>query len=119
VSKPELTARTITGYYDEPAHQNHPWEARRVTVAQLEQMLERVHGSKDNEVAQEISGVELTERMSSTRLSSWKGRLTGERSRAALVAVEDASSFQVGEICFRRIRFEVTCPTGLRGTLLT
>jgi hypothetical protein len=93
VSKPDLTARTTTGYYNEPTYQDHPWEARRVTVAQLEQMLERVHGSKDNEVAQEISGVELTERMSSTRLSSWKGRLPGERSRAALVAVADRSAF--------------------------
>ena len=86
-------ARTIAGYYDEPAYQDHPREARRVSMVQLEQMLEAAHGSKDNEVAQELSGVELTERMSSTRLSSWKGRLPGERSRAALVAVADRSAF--------------------------
>jgi hypothetical protein len=93
MSKPDLMARTIAGYYNEPAYQDHPWEARRVSVAQLEQRLEAAHGSKDNEVAQELSGVELTERMSSTRLSSWKGRLPGERSRAALVAVADRSAF--------------------------
>jgi VWFA-related protein len=93
VSKPDLTARTNAGYYNEPAYQDHPSEARRITVSQLEQMLEPAHGSKDNQVAQELSGVELTERMSSTRLSSWKDRLPGERSRAALVAVADRSAF--------------------------
>jgi VWFA-related protein len=93
LSKSDLTTRTIAGYYNEPAYQDRPWEARRVTVAQLEQMLEAAHGSKDNEIAQELFGVELTERMSSTRLSSWKGRLPGERSRAALVAVADRSAF--------------------------
>ena len=93
MSKPDLTARTIAGYYDQPSYQDHPSEARRVTVSQLEQMLEAAHGSKDNEIAQELFGVELTERMSSTRLSSWKGRLPGERSRAALVAVADRSAF--------------------------
>jgi hypothetical protein len=93
VSKPDLTARTIAGYYNEPAYRDHPSEARPITVSQLEQMLEAAHGSKDNEVAQELFGVELTERMSSTRLSSWKGRLPGERSRAALVAVADRSAF--------------------------
>jgi hypothetical protein len=93
VSKPDLTPRTNAGYYNEPAYQDHPSEARRITVSQLEQMLERAHGSKDNQVAQELFGVELTERMSSTKLSSWKGRLPGERSRAALIAVADRSAF--------------------------
>ncbi len=93
MSKPDLMARTIAGYYNQPAYQDHLREATRVSVAQLEQMLERIHGSKDNEVAQEISGIELTEQMSSTRLSSWKDRLPGERARAALVAVADRSAF--------------------------
>jgi hypothetical protein len=37
--------------------------------------------------------VELTERISSTKLSWWKARLPGERSRAALIAVADKSAF--------------------------
>ena len=37
--------------------------------------------------------MELTERMSSARLSSWKARLPGDRSRAALVALADSSVF--------------------------
>jgi VWFA-related protein len=93
VSKPDLTARTNTGYYNEPVYHDHPSEAKGITVQELEQMLETAHGSGDKEVAQELFGVELTERMSSSKLSSWKARLPGERSRAALVAVADKSAF--------------------------
>ncbi len=93
VDKADLTARTNTGYYNEPVYQDHPSEARRVTVAQLEQMLETTSGGKDNDVAQQLVGVELTERMSSAKLLAWKARLSGERSKAALVAVADRSVF--------------------------
>jgi VWFA-related protein len=93
VSKPDLTARTNTGYYNEPVYHDHPSEAKGITVQELEQMLETAHGSGDKEVAQELFGVELTERMSSSKLSSWRARLPGERSRAALVAVADKSAF--------------------------
>jgi VWFA-related protein len=92
VSQPDLTGHTRTGYYNEPVYHDHPSEARRITVAQLEQMLD-THPGKDTEVAQELSGLELTERMSSARLSSWKARLPGEKSRAALVALADQSAF--------------------------
>src|SRR5260370_2533040 len=50
------------------------------------------------------------------------GKLRAAHSSAALAVNtfgpwrEDASSLQVGEMGFRRIRFEATCPTGLRGT---
>jgi len=93
VGKPDLTARTSTGYYDQPVYHDHPSEAKRITVEQLEQMLGTVDANGDKEVAQELSGVELTERMSDTRLSSWKARLPSEKSRAALVALADRSVF--------------------------
>jgi VWFA-related protein len=92
VGKPDSKVRTRTGYYNEPVYHDHPSEARRVSVAELEHMLETA-GKKDNEVAEELSGMELTERISSTRLSSWKARLPGDRSRAALVALADQSVF--------------------------
>jgi hypothetical protein len=88
-----LTALTNTGYYNQPVYHDHPSEAKRITVEQLEQMLGTAHGSGDKEVAQELFGVELTERMSSTKLFSWKARLPGERSQAALVAAADKSVF--------------------------
>lgn len=93
VDKPDVTVRTNTGYYNEPVYNDHPSGARRITVEQLEQMLATAHGSGDNDVARELSGVELTERMSSLKLFSSKARLPGERSRAALVALADRSAF--------------------------
>jgi VWFA-related protein len=91
VARPGLTARTNTAYYDEPTYQDQPSNAQRVTVAQLEQILETVRG--DKEAAEKLSGLELTERMSSRTLRSWSARLPGRRSRAALVAVADRSVF--------------------------
>jgi VWFA-related protein len=93
VAQPGLTAHTTTAYYNEPTYHDQPSSAQRVTLAQLEQMLEAVRLSGDKEFAEKLSGVELTERMSSAKLGSWSARLPGGRSRAALVAVADRSVF--------------------------
>jgi hypothetical protein len=79
VRKPDLISLTNTGYYNQPVYHDHPSEAKRLTVEQLEQMLEAAHASGDKELARELFGVELTERMSSTKLSSWKARQPGEK----------------------------------------
>ncbi|HEY1903622.1 MAG TPA: VWA domain-containing protein [Terracidiphilus sp.] len=94
VSKPGLVARASTGYYDQPVYYDQPYvAAERVTVAQLEQALSNAHGRSDAETARQLSTMELTERMSSTRLSSWKARMPGTKSWSALAAVADASVF--------------------------
>jgi hypothetical protein len=93
VAEPGVTAHTSTGYYNEPTYHDQPSGAQRIAVAQLEQMMETARASGDKEVAEKLSGVELTERMSSAKLRSWSTRLPGERSRAALVAVADRSAF--------------------------
>lgn len=91
VARPGLTARTTTAYYDEPSYHDQPSIAQRVTVAQSKQMLETARGDKD--AAEKLSGVELTERMSSATLRSLSARLPGRRSRAVLVALADRSVF--------------------------
>jgi VWFA-related protein len=93
LGKPQLTARTSTGYYNEPVYYDQPSGAERIPIDQLEQRLGAAHDRGDKEVARELSGVELTERLSSTRLSSWNTRLPGKESRAALVALADRSVF--------------------------
>lgn len=94
VGKPGLVARTNTGYYDQPVYYDQPYvAAERVTVEQLEQALRTAHASSDAETARQLSGMELTERMSSARLSSWKARLPGGKACAALLALADASAF--------------------------
>ena len=67
--------------------------AKRVTVDQLEQILNAFKGKPDAEVARHLSDLELTERFSSTRLSRWKDSLSGDKSRQVLIALADVSEF--------------------------
>ena len=69
----------------------HP--AKQVTVEQLEHMLADKRGKRDQDVAKQIGGMELSERLSSPRLTRIQGSLPGEKSRLALLALADASAF--------------------------
>jgi VWFA-related protein len=94
VGAPGLTARTNTGYYDQPYYSDQPNLAGKpVTVAQLEQVLASARGESDAEVARRLSEVELTERLSAAKLSSWTVSLSGKRARQSLAALADASAF--------------------------
>ena len=94
LGNPNLVARTNTVYYDEPTFYDQPQRTiRKVTVEALEQLLRAPHEESDSATAEELSGLELTERMSDTELSEWKARMPGTKSKAALVALADASTF--------------------------
>ena len=67
--------------------------ARRVTVEQLQQVLASAPAKPDEEVARQLSGLQLTERASSARLTQWKAELPGPKARQALVALVDLSAF--------------------------
>jgi len=89
-----LSGRTNTGYYDQPVFYDQPRvPARRVTVNELEQILDTANAEHDGELAKQLAGLELTERLSTTRISLWKDRLRGKKSIAALVALADESAF--------------------------
>jgi VWFA-related protein len=91
---PGLSARTNTGYYDQPVFYDQPRvPARRVTVHELEQILDATNDEHDDELAKQLAGLELTERLSSSRLSLWKDRVRGKKAKAALVALADESVF--------------------------
>jgi len=94
VDRPGLVARTNTGYYDEPfySHQPDP-SVRRVTVDQLDQLLSEAHGRENDKLAIELSELELTERLSFAKLSSWTAKLRNRNVRDALIAVADESAF--------------------------
>jgi VWFA-related protein len=94
LDKPGLKARTDTGYYDQPVYYDQPRvPEKRVTVDELETALNDAHGKSDGELAGKLSGMELSERMSSARLMAWKGRVHGAKAWAALLALSDASAF--------------------------
>jgi hypothetical protein len=114
VSKPGLTARTNTGFYNQPelaqperepapAEQQAsaasrvkagaPFTFKPVTVQQLELTLSDLKARPDADAARQLSTLQLTEHLSSTKLSSLKTSLPGAKTRAALVALADASVF--------------------------
>lgn len=94
VDKQAETARTNTSYYDQPyyAVEGYP-PVQRVTVAQLEGMLETLQKKPDAELARQLSTLELTERLSGAKLAAWTARLRGSKVRQALIALADASAF--------------------------
>ena len=89
-----VTARSNTGYYDQLFYQDQTnLTARHVTVEQLEHLLKGFHGKSDRDLAHLLSRLELTERLSETKLSSWMADTRGAKSSESLVALADASAF--------------------------
>jgi VWFA-related protein len=94
VREPGLTARTNTGYYDQPYYSDQANLAvKRITVEQLERTLVGARGESDAKLARRLSDVELSERLSKAKLVSWTASLRSKRARQALVALADASAF--------------------------
>jgi hypothetical protein len=64
-----------------------------VMVAQLTERVETAKAKSDEDAAKEIEHLELTERLNSPELARLIGELPGAKSKAALMAVGDASVF--------------------------
>ncbi len=67
--------------------------SEKVTVCQLERVLAAAQGKPDAEVARQLSGLELIERMNSAKLVRWQVAFPGERTRQALLILADSSVF--------------------------
>jgi hypothetical protein len=64
-----------------------------VTVAQFTEIVGKVKGKRDTAAAKEIQPLQLTERLSTTKLAALRAQLPGPIAKAALMAVGDASVF--------------------------
>jgi VWFA-related protein len=94
IDAPGLSARTNTGYYDQPVfYDQPPIPSRKVSVQELEQILDTANYEQDSELANQLASLELSERLNSNLLSLWKKRLRGKKSIAALVTLADESAF--------------------------
>ncbi len=69
------------------------YAAKAVTVAQLEEMLGASKYKPDAEVANQLSDLELSERLSAARFLTLKAGLPDEKAQQALVALADQSQF--------------------------
>ena len=56
-------------------------------------MLDAAHGDGDADVATQLSALELTERLSSTRLATWTAAMHGKKTEQALTVLADTSAF--------------------------
>jgi hypothetical protein len=65
----------------------------RATVAQMEQLLTTLHHQPDANVARQLSGFELTERVTSDTLARWETEFKGKHTQETLTALADASAF--------------------------
>jgi VWFA-related protein len=94
VASSGLSAHTTTGYYNQPVFYDEPRvPEKQITVHELHQMLDAAGQERDGELADELTGLELSERLSSMELADWKSRLRGKRSKTALTALADGSVF--------------------------
>jgi VWFA-related protein len=92
LSKPNLTADTSKGYYNQPFYDDPPDpRTQRVTVSQLEQILRASHGGAS--AARRLSGVVLTERLSQEKLQSLVAELHDKKLRESLELIADESTF--------------------------
>jgi hypothetical protein len=67
--------------------------AKSVSVGQLEQLLDTLRGKSDGKVAQELSDLELTERVSPVRLAHWEKEFAGSKTHEALIKLADLAAF--------------------------
>lgn len=86
------TVRTTMDYYDQPFYLDTPYaETRPVTVAQLRQFVEQAHSRSDGDVAGELGGMRLTQRLSEEDLAALVKELHGKRAHEALTALGELS----------------------------
>jgi hypothetical protein len=94
VDRPELSARTNTGYYDQPYYSiDQIPPPKRVSIEQLEQLLTASRGESDAELAKQLSELALTERLSEPGLASLSANVHGKRVEEELRILADSSAF--------------------------
>jgi VWFA-related protein len=65
----------------------------KITVEQLERLVNQLHVMTDKEASQRLAKCKLTERLSTIQLEQLQKSLPGERSRSALLVIADVSAF--------------------------
>lgn len=94
VTAPGAVVRTASGYYDEPSYYDHPNTGfHRLSVAELDALVHASAGKRESELAKELPGLELTERLSTPHLQQLLPLLRDQIARQELIEVSDRSAF--------------------------
>ena len=92
IDRTGVSARTSTGFYDQPYYSTDQIPPlRHVSLEELQKILEL--DESDAEKAHQLTGLELTARLSEPRLASLYAVAHGKRTRQQLRILADASSF--------------------------
>jgi hypothetical protein len=67
--------------------------AKIMSIDQMEQLLSKLHGEPDRKVADGLGDVQLTERVSLTRLMRWEAEFPGPSAHEQLMKLADLSAF--------------------------
>ena len=93
VSRQDLIARTVAGYFDQPVYWDHPRpNIERLSVTQLENAIRLQAG--DSGFPRRLGNMELTERLVHGERTRLLALLKNDREREALTALADLSEFQ-------------------------
>jgi len=92
IDKPDLTSHVFEGYYDQPVFYDQPPIRQLVTVKQLEGLIANAHDVSGAEFAHQLDGMQLTERLGSTKLEALAKSVRGKK-REALEVLADESIF--------------------------
>ena len=92
VDEPGLKVHTNTGYYDQPYYSvDQIPPLKRMSLEEVQRILEL--DESDAAKASQLTGVELTQRLSERRLSSFNAIAHGKHTREQLRILADSSSF--------------------------
>lgn len=64
-----------------------------LSIEKMEQLMVALHGKRDGKVANELSDVQLTERVSAARLALWETEFPGAHTHRELMKLADLSAF--------------------------
>ncbi|HEY1804804.1 MAG TPA: VWA domain-containing protein [Terracidiphilus sp.] len=67
--------------------------AKPMSIEQMEQLLVELRGNPDGRVAAELENIQLTERVTRSRLMRWQAEFPGKREQLQLMKMADLSAF--------------------------
>ncbi len=93
IDKADITPHSCEDYYDEPVFHDQPPVKQPVTVKEFEALIAAAHDVSRSDLAHQLEGVQLTERLNSSKLARLEKEVRGSNAREALEVVADESAF--------------------------
>ena len=93
IDKPDLTSHVFEDYYDEPVFYDQSPSTQPTSVKQLEAFIANAHDTSEADLLRQFEGMQLTERLSSTKLAALAKLVHGRKAQEAFEVLADESAF--------------------------